>query len=97
MRTDDGFGMGVVGVKRGSFGEMHGDGWYRVVQDRVERQREEAAEARLAREVGRDTDSARRMRMRARAARWLFALAVAVERRETWRVVWERLGERGRL
>ena len=96
MRTDDGFDTGVVGVKRGSFGGMHGDGWYRVVQDRVERQREEAAEARLGREAVRNTDSSR-MRMRARAARWLFALAVAVERRETWRVVWERLGERGRL
>ena len=67
-----------------------------MVQDRVERQREEAAEARLAREAVRNTDSSR-MRMRARVARWLFALAVAVERRETWRVVWERLGERGRL
>jgi hypothetical protein len=30
-------------------------------------------------------------------ARRLFALAVALDRRETWSVVWERLGARGRL
>ena len=96
MRTDKGFGMAIVGTRKGSFGEMHGDGWYRVVQDRVERQREEAEEARLARAVARERDSLR-MRMRAPAARWLFALAVAVERLETWRGVWERLGEMVRL
>ncbi|WP_228281492.1 hypothetical protein [Rubrobacter marinus] len=88
--------MGFVGTRRGSFGEMYGDGWYGVVRDRVERQREEAEEARLARTLTRERDPLR-VRARARAARWLFALAVAVERRETWRVVWERLGERGRL
>ena len=76
MRTEDGFGMGIVGAREGSFGEMYGDGWYEVARDRVERQREEAEEARLA--------------------RWHFALAVVVERRETWRAVWERLGDRGR-
>ena len=88
--------MGIVGAKKGSFGEMHGDGWYRVARDRIESRREEAEEAGLAREVVRNMDPVR-TRMRARAARWLFTLAVAVERRETWRVVWERLGERGRL
>ena len=35
--------------------------------------------------------------LRARMARWLFTLAVAAEREETWRVVWERLEARGRL
>jgi hypothetical protein len=30
-------------------------------------------------------------------ARRLFALAVATEREETWRVVWERLEAKGRL
>ena len=34
---------------------------------------------------------------RARAARRLFELAVATEREETWRLVWERLEARGRL
>lgn len=32
-----------------------------------------------------------RTSLRARLARRLFALAVAAEREETWRVVWERL------
>jgi hypothetical protein len=35
--------------------------------------------------------------LRARLARRLFALAVATEREETWRIVWERLESRGRL
>ena len=35
--------------------------------------------------------------LRARLARRLFALAVAAEREETWRQVWERLEARGRL
>jgi hypothetical protein len=30
-------------------------------------------------------------------ARRLFALAVAIERNETWRLVWERLEAKGRL
>jgi hypothetical protein len=34
--------------------------------------------------------------LRARLARQLFALAVAAEREETWRVVWERLEPKGR-
>ena len=88
--------MGIVGTRKGSFGEMYGDGWHEMAQDRMERQRRAAEEARLARMVTRDRDSLM-TRMRARMARRLFALAVVVERRETWRVVWERLGERGRL
>ena len=96
MRTEDGFGMGIVGTRKGSFGEMYGDGWHEVVRDGMERQRKAAGEARLARMVTRERSSLP-ARLRARAARRLFALAVAVERRETWRVVWERLGERGRL
>lgn len=35
--------------------------------------------------------------LRARLARRLFALAVAAERQETWKAVWERLEARGRL
>ena len=35
--------------------------------------------------------------LRARMARGLFELAVATEREETWRVVWERLEAKGGL
>ena len=45
----------------------------------------EAEERRLARLVP------RRSVLRARVARRLFAFAVALEREETWRAVWERL------
>jgi hypothetical protein len=38
-----------------------------------------------------------RISLRARMARRLFTLAVAAEREETWRVVWERLEAKGRL
>ena len=86
----------MVYARKGSFGDMYGDGWYEVARDRAEGRRREAAEARLAHRLAGDRDPLR-ARIRARAARLLFALAVAVERRETWRVVWERLGERGRL
>lgn len=40
---------------------------------------------------------AARPSLRARIARKLFTLAVAAEREETWRVVWERLEAKGRL
>lgn len=45
----------------------------------------------------RSARTAREYSLRALIARWLFALAVAVERRETWRVVWERLEAKGRF
>ena len=35
--------------------------------------------------------AAEKLSLRARAARWLFGFAVALEREETWRAVWERL------
>ena len=35
--------------------------------------------------------AATRPALRARAARWLFNLAVALQRDEAWRAVWERL------
>ena len=52
------------------------------------------------RELVREALAARpplRARVSRRVARWLFTLAVAAEREETWRVVWERLEARGRL
>lgn len=45
----------------------------------------------------RNANRRRRPSLRARAARRLFELALAAERQETWRVVWERLDARGRL
>jgi hypothetical protein len=48
----------------------------------------EAEERRLARLV---TGAAERPSLRARAARRLFGFAVALEREETWRQIWERL------
>ena len=72
------------------FNDLH----YMVVQDRTAREQEfaerRAERRRYARSLGRPS-------LRARAARRLFALAVAAEREETWRVVWERLEARGRL
>ncbi len=65
--------------------------WWSVelVQDRNAQILEEAGERRLARLA---TGKSERSSLRARAARRLFGFAVAVEREETWRVVWERLG-----
>ena len=48
----------------------------------------EAEERRLALLVA---GASERPSLRARAARWLFGFAVALEREETWRAVWERL------
>jgi hypothetical protein len=48
----------------------------------------EAEERRLALLVA---GTAEKPSLRARAARWLFGFAVALEREETWRAVWERL------
>jgi hypothetical protein len=66
---------------------VHGEWSVEFVRDRNARLLEEAAERRLARLASR----AERPSLRARAARRLFGFAVALEREETWRVVWERL------
>jgi hypothetical protein len=70
--------------------ELH----YRLAQDRLAREQElaerRAERRRYARSPGKPS-------FRARVARRLFALAVAAEREETWRVVWEKLEARGRL
>ena len=69
--------------------------WFYALQDQALREQELArrmAERKLVREA-----LAARPSLRARVARSLFALAVAAEREETWRVVWERLEARGRL
>ncbi len=72
---------------------MYGDGFY-MMEDRI--LREQDLTERMA-ERNRYARSRRRPSLRARMARRLFALAVAAEREETWRLVWEKLDARGRL
>jgi hypothetical protein len=72
---------------------MYGDRFY-MMEDRVLREQE--LDERMA-ERNRYARRRRRPSLRARVARRLFALAVAAEREETWRLVWERLEARGRL
>ena len=73
---------------------MFTDYQYLLLHDRDARERDlaerRAERGRYARPPGEPS-------LRARLARWLFALAVAAEREETWRLVWERLEARGRL
>lgn len=64
----------------------HGDSWYRVAKDRMAHEHAAAEERRLARTVARGPG------LRARAARSLFALAMAVETDEAWRAIWDRMG-----
>jgi len=73
---------------------MFNDFHYMMVQDRTTRERDLAE--RVA-ERGRYARSPGKPSLRARMARRLFELAVAAEREETWRVVWEKLEARGRL
>jgi hypothetical protein len=63
---------------------MYGDRFY-MMEDRV--LREQYLAERMA----------ERRNQKLAKARRLFALAVATEREETWRVVWERLEAKGRL
>jgi len=73
---------------------MFTDYQYMMLQDRTAREQdfaERVAERRrFARSPGEPS-------LRARLARKLFELAVAAEREETWRAVWEKLEARGRL
>ena len=73
---------------------MWNDLHYRLAQDRMARE-QEFAERRAERQ--RYVRSPGRPSLRGRVARRLFELAVAAEREETWRVVWEKLEARGRL
>jgi len=73
---------------------MFKDWHYMVVEDR--RAREQDFADRMA-ERRRYARSPGQPSLRGRVARRLFELAVAAEREETWRVVWERLEARGRL
>jgi hypothetical protein len=71
---------------------MYGSTFYGM-QDRVLREQEFAERVAERERYAR----ARHTSLRARVARRLFELAVAAEREETWRLVWERLEARGRL
>ena len=73
---------------------MFNDWQYVLAQDRAVREQDLAE--RMA-ERGRYARSPGRPSLRGRVARRLFQLAVAAEREETWRVVWEKLEARGRL
>ncbi len=66
--------------------EMYDD--FYAAQDRTLREQEFADKVAERQRYARPTD---RLSLRARLARRLFLLAVAAEREETWRVVWERL------
>jgi hypothetical protein len=68
--------------------------WHYVMEDRSLRRQDLAG--RMAEREG-YARSKHTPSLRARLARRLFELAVAAEREETWRLVWERLGARGRL
>lgn len=65
---------------------MHAHYRYEIVKERMAQERAQAAERRLARVAAKGPG------LRARAARWLFALAMAVENDEAWRAVWDRMG-----
>ena len=77
--------------EKGRPGEMLDQWSYATLQDRMARERELAEQRRQALAV------ARKPTLRARTARRLFALAIALDRRETWSAVWERLEAKGRL
>jgi len=71
--------------------EMHVvNDWFSVelARERNARILAEAEERRLARLAPRRSA---RTALRARVARKMFAIAVALEKEETWRAVWERL------
>jgi hypothetical protein len=73
---------------------MFTDYQYMLLQDRTTREQDFAE--RVA-QRGRYARSPGEPSLRARLARRLFALAVAAEREETWRLIWEKLEARGRL
>jgi hypothetical protein len=70
---------------------MYRDQFY-LMEDRVLREQDLAERMAERQRYARHKPS-----LRARLARRLFALAVAAERQETWKIVWERLEAKGRL
>lgn len=80
---------GHDGKRREEEKAMYGD--FHAAQDRTLREQEFADKVAERQRYARPTN---RLSLRARLARRLFLLAVAAEREETWRVVWERLEAR---
>jgi hypothetical protein len=74
---------------------MYADYRFYALQDRAVREQELAERMAERRRQALAAECA--SSLRARMARRLFTLAVAAEREETWRVVWERLEAKGRL
>jgi hypothetical protein len=74
---------------------MYADYRLYALQDRAVREQELAERVAERRRQALAAECA--SSLRARMARRLFTLAVAAEREETWRVVWERLEAKGRL
>jgi hypothetical protein len=68
--------------------------WHYVMEDQSLRRQDLAG--RMVEREG-YARSRRTSSLRARMARRLFELAVAAEREEIWRLVWERLEAKGRL
>ena len=73
---------------------MFADYQYILLQDRSAREQDLAERIAERRRYARPPGEPS---LRARLARRLFALAIAAEREETWRLVWEKLEARGRL
>ena len=73
---------------------MFDDYHYAVSRDRNLREQDLAERVAERRRYARPPG---KFSVRARIARRLFALAVAAEREETWRVIWERLEAKGHL
>jgi hypothetical protein len=72
---------------------MYRDRFY-MMEDRVLREQDLAERIAERHRYARPTH---KPSLRAWLARRLFALAVAAERQETWKMVWERLEAKGRL
>ena len=72
---------------------MYRDQFY-LMEDRVLREQDLAERMAERQRIARAHDGPS---LRAKLARRLFALAIAAERQETWKVVWERLEAKGRL
>ena len=72
---------------------MYRDQFY-MMDDRVLREQDLAERIAERQRYARPTHKSS---LRARLARRLFALAVAAERQETWKMVWEKLEAKGRL
>jgi hypothetical protein len=74
---------------------MYANYKFYALQDRETRQQELAE--RMAESRRRALTASRGPSLRARMARRLFALTVAADRKEIWKVAWERLEVKGRL